>query len=170
MSPLAEIRGRAWIFPDHVDTDVIIPVRYCATTRREDLGPHAMEGLDPGFAKRIARGDVIVAGANFGCGSSRENAPLALLGAGVGAVVAQSFARIFFRNAINVGLPIVESADAARECRPGDLLTIRPPEGLLLNETLGASYAFAPYPEGLQAIINSGGLAAYVRRQLAKKG
>lgn len=168
MSPLAEIRGRAWIFPDHVDTDVIIPVRYCATTRREDLGPHAMEGLDPGFAAKIAKGDIIVAGANFGCGSSRENAPLALLGAGVGAVVAQSFGRIFFRNAINVGLPIVECAQASRACRPGDLLTIRPGEGLLTNETLGAKYAFAPYPDGLREIIECGGLAAYVRRRLGK--
>jgi 3-isopropylmalate dehydratase small subunit len=170
MNGRPEIRGRAWLFGDHVDTDAIIPVRFCTTSRPEELGRHAMSGVDPRFASRIERGDFIVAGANFGCGSSRENAPLALLGAGVGAVVAHSFGRIFFRNAINVGLTIVECPAGAKECRQGDALLILPAEGVLLNETLGTRYPFASYPEALQEIVRAGGLVEYVRRRLAQRG
>ena len=164
------LEGRAWLFGDHVDTDVIIPVRYCTTSNREELGPHAMSGLDPEFAAKIAPGDFIVAGHNFGCGSSRENAPLALQGAGVGAVVAVSFGRIFYRNAINVGLPFFESPEAVSCCGPGDLLQVRMEEGLLRNVTRGLALALAKYPPQVAEIIEAGGLEAYVRRRLAGRG
>lgn len=167
MSSLDEVRGRAWVFGDHVDTDVIIPVRYCTSFHREELGQYAMAGLDPGFAARVEPGDILVAGINFGCGSSRENAPLALLGAGIGAVLAVSYGRIFFRNAINVGLPIFESEEAARACRPGDVLRILPAEGRLVNERAGADYPCSPYAEGPREVVASGGLVEYVRRRLA---
>jgi 3-isopropylmalate/(R)-2-methylmalate dehydratase small subunit len=160
------LRGRAWLFGDHVDTDVIIPVRYCNMFRKEELGPYAMAGADPEFASRIAPGDFIVAGANFGCGSSRETAPLALLGARVGAVVAVSFGRIFFRNAVNVGLPIFESPEASAACRAGDQLAVDAARGLIRNETLGLSFAFAPYSAQVAEIIAAGGLVPYVRRRL----
>ena len=168
MSGLGAIDGAVWTFGDHVDTDVIIPVRYCGSSRLEDLGPHAMSGVDPGFASRIAPGDVVVAGVNFGCGSSRENAPLALLGAGVGAVVARSFARIFFRNAINVGLPIFESPEACARCLPGHGLHIDPAGGVIENRSTGESFRFSPYPPRLQEIVACGGLEPYVRARLAR--
>ena len=160
------LEGRAWCFGDHVDTDVIIPVRYCTTSDREELGRYAMAGVDPGFSARIAPGDFIVAGCNFGCGSSRENAPIALLGAGVGAVVAASFGRIFHRNAINVGLPIFETPGALALCEPGHLLRARVEEGILENLTTGLTMAFAPYPRQVAQIIEAGGRVEYVRRKL----
>ena len=160
------LRGRVWRFGDHVDTDVIIPVRYCNMFRKEELGPHAMAGADPEFASRIAPGDFIVAGANFGCGSSRETAPVALLGAGVGAVVAASFGRIFFRNAVNVGLPIFESPEASAACRAGDRLAVDAALGVIRDETLGLSFTFAPYSAQVAEIIAAGGLVPYVRRRL----
>lgn len=166
MSEGTILRGRAWLFGDHVDTDVIIPVRYCNMFRKEELGPYAMAGADLEFASRIAPGDFIVAGANFGCGSSRETAPLALLGARVGAVVAVSFGRIFFRNAVNVGLPIFESPEASAACRAGDQLAVDAARGLIRNETLGLSFAFAPYSAQVAEIIAAGGLVPYVRRRL----
>jgi 3-isopropylmalate/(R)-2-methylmalate dehydratase small subunit len=162
------IEGRVWTFGDHVDTDVIIPARFCNTYLIEELGPHAMAGTDPDFARRISKGDVIVAGVNFGCGSSRETAPLALMGAGVGAVIAASFGRIFFRNSLNVGLPIFESAEAARGCAAGDHLRIFPREGRIFNATHEDSYAFAPYSEKLLEIVECGGLVPYVRKRLGQ--
>ena len=169
MKAVERIRGKVWKFGDHVDTDAIIPVRYCNTYLREELGPYAMSGIDPTFAEKVAAGDILVAGANFGCGSSRENAPLALLGAGVGAVIAASFGRIFFRNAINVGLPFFESPEASAACAQGDVLVIRPLEGGIENESTGRSYAFLPYPEKIAEIIAAGGLVAYVRARLLEK-
>jgi len=166
---VTRIRGKAWTFGDHVDTDAIIPVRYCNTFLKEELGPYAMSGLDPAFAEKVSTGDILVAGSNFGCGSSRENAPLALLGAGIGAVVAASFGRIFFRNAINVGLPFFESPEAAAACAQGDVLLILPLKGLIKNERTGQSYAFSPYPEKVAEIIACGGLVPYVRARLLEK-
>jgi 3-isopropylmalate/(R)-2-methylmalate dehydratase small subunit len=166
---VSSIRGRIWKFGDHVDTDAIIPVRYCNTFLKEELGPYAMSGLDPAFAEKVSPGDILVAGSNFGCGSSRENAPLALLGAGVGAVVAASFGRIFFRNAINVGLPFFESPEAAAACVQGDVFLILPLEGRIENESTGHSYAFAPYPDKVAEIIACGGLVPYVRARLLEK-
>ena len=168
MSGGTHLEGRAWLFGDHVDTDGIIPVCYCTTSRREELGPHAMSGVAPGFAAQIATGDFIVAGCNFGCGSSRENAPLALLGAGVGGVVASSFGRIFYRNAINVGLPIFEASEAAAQCAQGDLLRVRMEEGLLENLTREVTFTFARYPRRVAEIIEAGGLVDYVRRRLGR--
>lgn len=160
------LEGRAWCFGDHVDTDIIIPVCYCTTSDREELGRFAMAGADPGFSARIAPGDFIVAGWNFGCGSSRENAPIALQGAGVGAVVAASFGRIFYRNAINVGLPIFETPEALALCEPGHLLRALVEEGTLENLTTGFTVTFAPYPRQVAQIIEAGGLVEYVRRKL----
>ncbi len=168
MREKAVIEGNVWGFGDHVDTDVIIPARFCNTYLTEELGRHAMAGADPGFAARIAPGDVIVAGTNFGCGSSRETAPLALLGAGVGAVVAASFGRIFFRNAINVGLPIFESPEASEGCEQGDRIAIQAGKGLILNKSRGLSYGFAPYPDKLLEIIECGGLVPYVKKRLRR--
>lgn len=162
------LKGRAWVFGDDVDTDVIIPACRCTTIDPGELGRFAMEGLDPGFAAALARGDFVVGGCNFGCGSSRETAPLALLGAGVGAVVAASFARIFFRNAINVGLPIFESPEACREVRPGDPLVIDVEGGRLVNEARGRTYPIAPYPSLVREIVACGGMVEYVRRRLGK--
>lgn len=160
------LEGRAHLFGDHVDTDGIIPARFCLTLDPAELGQHAMAGVDEGFAARVAKGDFIVAGENFGCGSSRETAPVALLGAGVGAVVACSFARIFLRNAINVGLPIFECPEAARACRPGDRLRALATGGLLENLDLGERYPFHPWPTEVAAIVAAGGLVPYVRLRL----
>ncbi|MEW5765469.1 MAG: 3-isopropylmalate dehydratase small subunit [Acidobacteriota bacterium] len=166
MNSRALLSGRARVFGDHVDTDVIIPARHCATLDVAELGRHAMEGLDPEFSSRVGRGDVVVAGRNFGCGSSRETAPLALLGAGVGAVVAVSFARIFFRNALNVGLPIFECPDGVAACAEGDLLEIDPSAGTLTHSGTGRIFRLPPYPQELIRIVDAGGLVPYVRRRL----
>ncbi len=160
------ISGKAWLFGDDVDTDVIIPAKFCGTLDSKELGRHAMAGLDEGFASKIVPGDIIVAGDNFGCGSSRETAPLALQGAGIGAVIASSFARIFFRNAINVGLPIVEAKGAAANCNDGDLFKIDFGAGVVTNATAGLSYQAAPFPPEIGQIIVAGGLVPYVRRRL----
>ena len=160
------LEGRAWVFGDHVDTDAIIPVRYCTSIDREELGRYAMSGTHPDFASKVVPGDFVVAGCNFGCGSSREVAPLALLGAGVGAVVASSFGRIFYRNAINLGLPIFESPEAAASCSPGDLLRAHLEEGVLENVTRRLHFAVAPYPSQVAEIVAAGGLVEYVRRRL----
>jgi len=162
------IRGRIWTFGDHVDTDVIIPARYCGSYRADELGPHAMSGIDPNFAGRVAAGDIIVAGGNFGCGSSRENAPLALLGAGIGAVVALSFGRIFFRNAVNVGLPVFVSEEAPGSCGEGQILAIDPEGGVLRLEETDLTFQIAPYPKRVREIIECGGMVNYVRRRLGE--
>lgn len=164
------IRGKAWLFGDHVDTDVMIPVKYCTAFTKEELGPYAMAGLDPAFASKIFRGDIIVGGVNFGCGSSRENAPLALLGAGIGAVAASSFGRIFYRNSINVGLPIIECPELVAECRQGDELTLSPLKGEARNERLARNYRVSPCPESIAEIVEAGGLVPYVRKKLCNIG
>ena len=166
MTPL---RGRVHRYGDDIDTDVIIPARYCATTRVEELAPHALADLDPGFAARVRPGDLLVAGRNFGCGSSRETAPLALQGAGVAAVVASSFARIFYRNAVNVGLPILECPAAVAAARDGDVLTIDLASGVITAQD-GASFTAAPFPPLMRAIIAAGGLVPYVRQRLLGAG
>jgi 3-isopropylmalate dehydratase, small subunit (EC 4.2.1.33) len=129
------IRGRVWKFKDDVDTDQIIPARYLVTTDPKELAKHVMEDADPTFPSKVKEGDILVAGKNFGCGSSREHAPLAIKGAGIAAVVAESFARIFFRNAINLGLLIIESPEAAREAEEGDILEIDINQGVIRNVT-----------------------------------
>jgi 3-isopropylmalate/(R)-2-methylmalate dehydratase small subunit len=163
------MEGTVFKYGDNVDTDVIIPARYCTSYHKEELAPHCLEDLDDTFAGRVQPGDIIVAGRNFGCGSSRENAPLAILGAGVGAVVAESFARIFFRNSINVGLPILECPDAVQAAQEGDRLSINLENGEINNLTRGGTFNAAPFPDRIRSIIDLGGLEEYVRQRLAQK-
>jgi 3-isopropylmalate/(R)-2-methylmalate dehydratase small subunit len=158
--------GKVWKFGDNIDTDVIIPARYLVTKDRNELGRHCMEGVDPEFHLKVSKGDIIVAGRNFGCGSSREHAPLAIIGLGISAVIAESFARIFYRNGINVGLPVLISEDASRECNEGDILEVLLDSGKILNKTTGKEYKFQPYPPQLVEIINCGGLTNYTKRRL----
>lgn len=160
-----KIRGKAWRFGDHVDTDVIIPYKYKARTLDpKELGAHCMEGLDPGFPAKVSRGDVIVAGRNFGCGSSREQAPLAIMGCGVSAVIAASFARIFYRNAVNLGLPVLESAEAYKSINQGDTIEISLEEGLIKDLTTGREFKALKPPSFLMELLREGGLIEYYRR------
>ena len=161
------MQGTAHKYGDNIDTDVIIPARYCTAYHKEDLGPHCLEDLDANFIKKVKPGDIIVAGRNFGCGSSRENAPLAILGAGVGAVIAVSFARIFYRNSINVGLPILESPQAVEAVQDGDSLAIDLATGEINNLTRPGIYFSAPFPDSIRKIIDLGGLEEYVRQRLS---
>jgi len=161
------IRGKAHVFGDDVNTDAIIPARYLNRIDPAFLGAHCMEDADPEFVKQVEPGDVIVAGENFGCGSSREHAPLAIQAAGVACVVARSFARIFFRNAINIGLPIVACSEAAEDASAGDDLEIDLAGGRLTNHTTGHTFTFPPFTDEIQAIIAAGGLMALVKQRLA---
>ncbi|MDR3051493.1 MAG: 3-isopropylmalate dehydratase small subunit [Oscillospiraceae bacterium] len=156
-------------YGDHVDTDVIIPARYLNTTDPKELGSHCMEDLDADFHRKAQTAHIVVAGRNFGCGSSREHAPLALKAAGIQCVVAHSFARIFFRNAINIGLPIVE-CPAAQALHEGDRLAVDLDTGALTNLQTGETYHAAPFPPFMQGIMQAGGLAASIRDQLVKEG
>lgn len=149
-------------YGDNIDTDVIIPARHLNTTDKHELASHCMEDLDPEFHSRVEPGDVIVAGKNFGCGSSREHAPIAIKESGISAVIAASFARIFYRNAINMGLPIIECAEAAREMRDGDSVTIDFSTGVIENLTQGKQYVTTPFPPFIQNIIARGGLVEAV--------
>jgi 3-isopropylmalate/(R)-2-methylmalate dehydratase small subunit len=158
--------ARAWRFGDDIDTDVIIPARYLTSSDEKELGLHALEGLEPGFADEVRRGDVVVAGRNFGCGSSREHAPLALRGAGVSVVVATSFARIFFRNAINTGLPVLVCPEAVDATETGDDLDIDVSSGTIFNATKDMRFAARPHPEFVLEIIERGGLVPWVRERL----
>lgn len=160
------LRGKVWKYGDNIDTDVIIPARYLSTSVPEELAPHCMEDIDASFAGAVRKGDVVVAGANFGCGSSREHAPLALVGAGVSCVVASSFARIFFRNAINVGLPIFECPEASEATRKGDELEVDMETGTVRNLTRSQTWTARPFPPFLRELIGLGGLVPYVKKQL----
>ncbi len=147
------ITGKAWVFGDDVDTDVIIPARYLVTSDPRILEKHCMEGLVPDFSTRVAPGDFIVAGENFGCGSSREHAPLALKGAGCGGVIAASYARIFFRNAINVGLPIFECPEASKAIAEGDTLEVDTSSGTITMTGSGQVFHFSPFPPFIEEIV-----------------
>ncbi|NLW07637.1 MAG: 3-isopropylmalate dehydratase small subunit [Clostridia bacterium] len=160
------IQGKCHTFGNDIDTDVIIPARYLNTSDPQELARHCMEDLDPGFAGRVQQGDIIAAGKNFGCGSSREHAPLAIKAAGVRAVIAASFARIFYRNAINIGLPIFESAAAAAGIQAGDEVKIDAEQGVIVNLTRGESYEVTPLPPFIQEIIAAGGLMPWVARKV----
>jgi 3-isopropylmalate/(R)-2-methylmalate dehydratase small subunit len=163
------IKGQVWKFGANVDTDVIIPVRYLISFDPVELGKHCLEGLDPEFAKNVQPGDIIVAAENFGCGSSREHAPVAIKGAGVGCVIASTFARIFFRNALNIGLPIVESAEAAQRIGAGDIVEIDVNSGRITNCTKEETYQAAPFPPFVQELVAAGGLVPYVARRLRER-
>lgn len=158
------LRGRAHIFGDHIDTDQIIPAKYLVTTDPQELGMHCMETPDPEFVKRVKPGDVIVAGVNFGCGSSREHAPISIKGAEVSCVIAKSFARIFFRNAINLGLPILVAPEAVEAVRDGEEVEVDLARGTIrVGER---TFQAQPFPEALQAIIRDGGLIPHLQRRL----
>jgi len=158
------MNGRAWKFGDDVNTDEIIPARYLNTTDAKELASHCMEDADASFAKKVKKGDIIAAGKNFGCGSSREHAPIAIKAAGVACVVAETFARIFCRNAINIGLPIFECPDAARAIADGDEVSVDMAKGEI--SVRGAVYTFPPYPDALKEIIEHCGLMPYVKERL----
>ncbi len=157
---------RAFCYGDNVDTDVIIPARYLVTGDPAVLGRHCLENLDPRFVDEVRPGDVVVGRRNFGCGSSREHAPLALKGAGVGMVIASSFARIFFRNAINIGLPVYESPEAAAGIRSGDEVSVEAERGVIRNLTQGEAYPVRPLPPFVQQIVAAGGLMSRLRLEL----
>jgi 3-isopropylmalate/(R)-2-methylmalate dehydratase small subunit len=162
-----KISGRAWVYGDNVDTDVIIPARYLTTSAPELLALHCMEDIDPAFAGGVGLGDVITAGNNFGCGSSREHAPIAIKASGVSCVIAESFARIFFRNAINIGLPIFECPGIA--AAKGDEIEVDLKTGLIRNKTSGMSFSSNPIPEFLQSLFSVGGLVPYVKERLGAR-
>jgi 3-isopropylmalate dehydratase small subunit len=161
------LTGKVWKYGDHINTDLIIPGRYLDNYDLAHLASHAMEDVDATFARKVQKGDIIVAGRNFGCGSSREQAPLALKHAGVGAVIAGSAARIFYRNAINVGLPIIICPEAVNLLEQGDLLEVDLAKGTILNRRNGEIIVFTPPPDFLLAILEQGGLVPYMRNKLA---
>lgn len=159
-------KGKVYRFADDVNTDEIIPARYLNTTDKAELAGHCMEAADKDFAKRVRSGDIIVAGKNFGCGSSREHAPIAIKAAGVSCVIADSFARIFLRNSINIGLPIVESPEASKDIKKGDTISVDTVKGVIKNITRKKSYKFEKYPPFMQKIIKAGGLMVQVKKQI----
>lgn len=163
---LTVIAGKCWVYGDNVDTDVILPSRYLSLTEPAELARHVLEDLDPEFARAVGPGDIVVAGHNFGHGSSREHAPLAFIGAGVGAIVAESFASIFFRNAINVGLAVVECPGIAGRIKTGDVLEVNFRNGVVLDRNSGASFRTQPFPPFLSELIGAGGLVPYTRKRL----
>ena len=158
-----ETKGHVFKYPDNVDTDVIIPARYLNTPNAQELAKHCMEDIDADFVNKIQTGDVIVAGWNFGCGSSREHAPLVIKTCGTGCVIAKSFARIFCRNAINIGMPILECEEAADEINAGDEVSIDFDTGEISDLTTGKTYQAQPFPEFIQNIIAKGGLLASLK-------
>ena len=157
-----QAKGRAFKYGDNVDTDVIIPARYLNSFDAKELASHAMVDIDPTFASTVEKGDIIVAGQNFGCGSSREHAPLCLKTAGVKCVIAKSFARIFYRNSINIGFPIMECEEAADKIEKGDEVEVDFSTGVITNKTKNETYQSQPFPEFLQKMIDADGLVNYV--------
>jgi len=163
------LKGTVHRFGANVDTDVIMPGRYLSISDPGDLAKHCMEGIDPQFPDKVEPGDIIVASTNFGCGSSREHAPLGIKACGVSCIIAQSFARIFFRNAINIGLPLLECAAAVNETEAGDILEIDLSNGEINNISKDKTFTANPYPEFMMALINAGGLIEYTKARLQKK-
>lgn len=162
------LEGKIHRFGDDVDTDLIIPARYLNTSDPKELAQHCMEDADPAFVSKVNQGDLIVAGKNFGCGSSREHAPIAIKAAGVSCVIAASFARIFYRNAINIGLPILESLEASQNIAAGDLVEVDLDTGKINNLTRNQTYQAAAFPPFMQELINTGGLIEYVKKRVRK--
>ena len=156
------VKGKVFKYGDNVDTDVIIPARYLAIQDRAELASHAMEDIDRDFVKNVKKNDIIVAEKNFGCGSSREHAPLVIKEAGVGCVIAETFARIFYRNAINIGLPIIECPEAARAIAAGDEVEVDFDSGVITDVTSGKSFQGQAFPEFMQKIIAANGLVGYI--------
>ena len=162
---MKEARGTVFQYGDNVDTDVIIPARYLATSDPKELAAHCMEDIDKSFRERVREGDIIVAHKNFGCGSSREHAPIAIKASGISVVIAETFARIFYRNAINIGLPIIECEEAAREIKEGDTVSVDFDTGLITDETTGKQYQGQAFPPFMQKIIDAEGLVNYTNLQ-----
>lgn len=157
--------GTVFKYGNNVDTDVIIPARYLNTSKAEELAVHCMEDIDLDFVKKVKKGDIMVAEKNFGCGSSREHAPLAIKTAGISCVIAKTFARIFYRNAINIGLPIIECEEAADKIQSGDKVQIDFETGVIKNLTKNEEYKGQPFPEFMQKIINDGGLVNFIKNK-----
>lgn len=164
------LEGDVWKYGDDVDTDVIIPARYLNTSDPAELAKHCLEDLDDKFTEKMSKGDIIVAGDNFGCGSSREHAPLAIKAAGVSCIIANSFARIFYRNSINIGLPILESEEAVNSISEGDRISVDLDQGLIKNLSRNEEYQARPFPEFMQELIASGGLINYLQEQVNNNG
>ena len=160
-----EARGSVFKYGDNIDTDVIIPARYLNTQNARELADHCMEDIDKTFIPRVQNGDIMVGGENFGCGSSRAHAPLAIKTAGIACVIAASFARIFYRNAINIGLPIMECPAASAAIREGDTVSVNFDTGVITDETTGETFQAEPFPPFIQKIIRSGGLMASIQAQ-----
>ncbi len=165
-----QFRGKAWKFGDDVDTDAIIPARYLNTSDPKVLAAHCMEDADPQFAGKVKSGDMLVAGKNFGCGSSREHAPIAIKAAGLSCVIAHSFARIFYRNAFNMGLPILECPEAVESLSTGDEVEVDLDRGVITNHTKNQTYQAQPVPPFMQKLLQAGGLMAYVQEQMKQEG
>ena len=163
-----KVTGKVFKYGDNVDTDVIIPARYLNTSVHKELAAHCMEDIDKDFVKNVEEGDFIVANKNFGCGSSREHAPIAIKAAGVSCVIASTFARIFYRNAINIGLPIIECEEAVKAIDAGDRLEVDFSTGEIKNLTKNESYQGEPFPEFMQKIIDNDGLIVYIRNKESK--
>ena len=161
-----KFQGTAHKYGRDIDTDVIIPARYLNTSVAEELAKHCMEDLDAGFVSKVAPGDILVADENFGCGSSREHAPISIKAAGISVIIAKSFARIFYRNAINTGLPIMESPEAVDAISDGDTLSVDADTGTITNETTGTSWQAQPFPPFIKDIIEQGGLVESVKQKL----
>jgi len=162
------LQGKVWKFGDNIDTDLIIAARYLNTSDPDELAKHVMEDADPDFFSKMNAGDVIVAGENFGCGSSREHAPIALKTAGISAIIAPTFARIFYRNAFNMGLPIFELKESA-EINEGDTVKVDMDAGEVINITQAKTYKFSPIPEFMQALVDAGGLIEFAKKEIETK-
>ena len=161
--------SKNWIYGDNVDTDVIIPARYLNTKSEKELALHCMEDIDNTFSKNVQEGDLIIAGNNFGCGSSREHAPLAIKASGIKAVIAKSFARIFYRNAINIGLVIIENDKIQNDIESNDIIEIDLSKGKIFNKTKNKEYGFSAFPSEIQNLINIGGLVEYTKQKVGKQ-
>jgi 3-isopropylmalate/(R)-2-methylmalate dehydratase small subunit len=159
------VKGNAIVYGKNVDTDVIIPARYLSSSDPKELALHCMEDIDSDFIKKVHRGDIIVAGSNFGCGSSREHAPLAIKASGISCIIAENFARIFYRNAINIGLPILESEEAAKDIEEGNEIQVDFNSGIIKNITKNKSYTAQPFPEFMMEIIKAEGLINYIVKE-----
>jgi 3-isopropylmalate/(R)-2-methylmalate dehydratase small subunit len=159
-------KGKVWIFGDDINTDLIIPGKYLELVDPEEMAEHAMEGIDPDFPEKIQEGDIIVGGTNFGCGSSREHAPLALKYAGIGAVIAESFARIYYRNSINIGLPALECPGITEAVEEGDVVEVDVTGGTVKNTRTSDELNFTPLPDFMVEVLNDGGLVPYLKKNM----
>lgn len=164
---MEKAHGRVHKYGDNVDTDVIIPARYLNTSDEKELASHCMEDIDKAFVGKVQAGDIMVANKNFGCGSSREHAPIAIKASGISCVIAETFARIFYRNSINIGLAIIECPDAAKEIADGDIVSVDFDSGMITDETTGKSWQGQAFPAFMQKIIDCGGLVNYINRETA---